>query len=167
MIILVMGLPGSGKTYFASRFANLIHADYINSDRVRQRMFPFRSYSEREKASVYDEMLELMRQAIRQDKDMVLDATFFKSDIRRKFIDGAGGDIVLIEVAAEESVIEKRLKQKRPDSDSDFEVYKLIKVQWEPFSGHRLILISSDHYIEDMLHQALGYLKLRNDKPAY
>ena len=33
MIIIVLGLPGSGKTYFASRFAKLIHADYINSDR--------------------------------------------------------------------------------------------------------------------------------------
>ena len=72
MIIIVLGLPGSGKSYFASRFAKLIHADYINSDRIRKSMFPARSYSEREKASVYNEMLELMRQAIRQDKDLKL-----------------------------------------------------------------------------------------------
>lgn len=167
MIIIVLGLPGSGKSYFASRFADLIHADYINSDRIRRRMFPGGSYSEREKAAVYDEMLESMRQAIRQNKDLVLDATFYKKDIRKKFMDEAGKDFVIMEVAAEEGVIKERLKRKRGDSDADFGVYNLIKAQWEPLHGHRLILISSDHNIEEMVRKAVGYLKLKNDKPAY
>ena len=167
MIILVMGLPGSGKSYFASRFAERIHAGYINSDRIRRQRFPPSSYTEKEKTAVYDEMLDAMRQAVRQDKDLVLDATFYRDDIRRRFIDEAGGDIVLMEVAAEEGVIKKRLMQKRTGSDADFEVYKRIKAQWEPLHGHRLILTSSDHNIEDMLREAVGYLKLRNDKPAY
>jgi predicted kinase len=167
MIIIVLGLPGSGKSYFASRFAKLIHADYINSDQVRNSMFPTKSYSEKEKASVYNEMLELMRQAIRQDKDLVLDATFYKDDIRKKFIDESGADAVLIEVAAEEGVIRERLKQKRADSEADFEIYERIKSRWEPLCDHRLILMSSDHNIEDMLHEAVVYLKLRNDKRAY
>src|SRR5579859_1631330 len=113
MIIIVLGLPGSGKSYFASRFAKLIHADYINSDRVRKSIFPVRSYSEKEKTSVYNEMLELMRRAIRQGKDLVLDATFYKNDVRKRFNDEARGDIVFIEIAAEETVIKERLKQKR------------------------------------------------------
>ena len=84
-----------------------------------------------------------------------------------KFIDEAKGEIVFIEVTAEEAVVKERLKQKRADSDADFEVYKLIKKQWEPLRGHRLMLISSNNNIEDMLHQAVGYLKLRNEKRAY
>jgi len=167
MIIIVLGLPGSGKSYFASRFAKLIHADYINSDRVRKSIFPVRSYSEKEKTSVYNEMLELMRRAIRQGKDLVLDATFYKNDVRKRFNDEARGDIVFIEIAAEETVIKERLKQKRRDSEADFEVYTLIKKQWEPLRGRRLILTSSDNNIEYMLHQAVDYLKLRNDKRAY
>ena len=167
MIIVVLGLPGSGKTYLASQFAKLIGADYINSDRVRKSMFPVRSYSEKEKASVYNEMLDLARQFIRRNKNLVLDATFYRNDIRKKFIDEAKGEIVFIEVTAEEAVVKERLKQKRADSDADFEVYKLIKKQWEPLRGHRLMLISSNNNIEDMLHQAVGYLKLRNEKRAY
>ncbi|HMI64147.1 MAG TPA: AAA family ATPase [Puia sp.] len=167
MIVIVLGLPGSGKSYFASRFAQLIHADYINSDRVRKSMFPTRSYSETEKASVYDEMLELTRRSIRQNKNLVLDATFNKDDIRKKFIDEAGGDIVFIEIAAEEGIIKERLKQKRVDSEADFEVYELIKEQWEPLQGYRLRLMSSDSNIEDMLHQAVDYLKLRNDQRTH
>jgi predicted kinase len=167
MIIIVLGLPGSGKSYFASRFAKLIHTDYVNSDQVRKSMFPATSYAEREKASVYDEMLVRMREAISRHKDLVLDATFYKNDIRQKFIDEAGGDVVLIEIEAEEEVIMKRLQQKRADSEADFEIYKQLKDLWEPLHGHRLILISSNHNIEEMLHEAVGYLKLRNDKRAY
>ncbi|HTR31542.1 MAG TPA: ATP-binding protein [Puia sp.] len=167
MIIIVLGLPGSGKSYFASRFAKLIHTDYVSSDQVRKSMFPVKSYSEREKASVYDGMLELMRQAITRHRDLVLDATFYKNDIRKKFIDAAGGDVVLIEIKAAEEVIKERLKQQRADSEADFEIYQLLKNLWEPLHGHRLILISSNHNIDEMLHEAAGYLKLRYDKPAY
>jgi predicted kinase len=169
MIIIVLGLPGSGKSYFASRFAELIHADYINSDRVRKNMFPAKSYSEKEKTSVYNEMLELTLRSIRQNKNLVLDATFYKNDIRKIFTDEAKNreDIIFIEIVAEETVIKEILKQKRVDSEADFEVYKLIKEQWEPLRGHRLILISTNDNIEDLLNQAIDYLKLRDDKRAY
>ncbi|MDP4147946.1 MAG: AAA family ATPase [Bacteroidota bacterium] len=167
MIIIVLGLPGSGKSYFASRFAKRIHADYVNSDRVRKSMFPARSYSEKEKASVYDEMLELTRRSVKQRKDLVLDATFYKDELRRKFADAAGGELIFIEVEAEEAIVKERLKQKRADSEADFEIYKVIKQQWEPLRGHRLILLSTNDNIEDMLNQAIDYLKLRDDKRAY
>ena len=35
MKILVMGLPGSGKTYLAERLVSLLDAAWINADRVR------------------------------------------------------------------------------------------------------------------------------------
>lgn len=166
MIIIISGLPGSGKSYFASRLSKLIHVDYINSDRIRKSMFPARSYSEKEKSSVYDEMLKLMQQYVRQNKDLILDATFYANNIRKRFTDEIKNeeDIVFIEVAAEEAIIRERLKRERVDSEADFEVYKLIKKQWEPLQEKRLTLISLDNNIEDMLHKAVDYLKLRNDK---
>src|SRR4249920_2609436 len=105
MVIIIFGLPGSGKSYFASRLAKRIHADYINSDRIRKKMFPDGTYSEREKQSVYDEMLELMRRLMRQNKNAVLDATFYKEDIRKQFIDGAAnaGRIHFIETVSDEA----------------------------------------------------------------
>jgi hypothetical protein len=35
MKILIMGLPGAGKTYLAERLASLLHAVHFNADRVR------------------------------------------------------------------------------------------------------------------------------------
>lgn len=160
MIVMVMGLPGSGKTYFASRLAKAIDAEYLSSDRLRKTIITKRTYSEKEKGSVYDEMLLRMRKVVKKKKDIVLDATFYKSSIRKKFImEGEGlDDLILIEIIASEPVIEQRLKKIREDSEADFRVYKIIKAEWEPVVHHHLILQSENDNIEDMLHTAISYL---------
>ena len=35
--ILIMGLPGAGKTYLAERLAPLLDANWLNADKVRER----------------------------------------------------------------------------------------------------------------------------------
>ena len=163
MIVIVFGLPGSGKSYFAAHLANKINADYINSDKVRRAMFDTRTYSINEKLSVYNEMLTQMKEVVKQNKNLVLDATFYNNDIRKKFLDEAvgAGSIFFIEVKAEESVIRKRLQEKRVDSEADFEVYKKVKKQWEPLHEDHLILQSTNDNINEMLYKAADYLHLK------
>lgn len=168
MIVIVFGLPGSGKSYFASHLANMINADYINSDKVRRAMFDTRTYSIKEKLSVYNEMLAQMKELVKQNKNLVLDATFYNNNTRKKFLDEAkgAGSIFFIEVKAEESVIRKRLQEKRVDSEADFEVYKKVKKQWEPLHEEHLILQSTNDNINEMLYKAADYLHLKDDKRA-
>lgn len=165
MIVLVFGLPGSGKSYFASRLAKMIHADYINSDKVRKEMFEKRVYSEKEKKAVYDAMLQKMKEAIGQNRNVVLDATFHKKETRRIFIEVAPGKkkISFIEVQADENIIKERLKKPRPYSEADFTVYQLIKTQSEPLYEPHLILKSTNDNIDEMLQEASEYLKIKND----
>jgi len=166
MIIMVFGLPGSGKSYFASRVADMIHGDYINSDKLRRQMFGTRTYSIKEKLSVYNEMLTKIQKAIKENKNVVLDATFYTNEIRKKFIDEVKDNdhLIFIEVRAEESLIMERLKRPRGDSEADFEVYKKINQDWEPLYENHLILQSTDDNIENMLEKTAGYLHLGNDK---
>ncbi|OQP63932.1 hypothetical protein A3860_23120 [Niastella vici] len=166
MVIIVMGLPGSGKSYFASRLAKAIEVEYINSDRVRKKMITQRTYSSKEKQLVYNKMLELMKLAVIQKKDIVLDGTFYKHSIRKKFIDEARNAtcIFFIEVRASESLIRERLKQNRADSEADYTVYKIIQAQWEPLQEKHLILQSTNDNINDMLQTAIDYLRIKNDK---
>ena len=166
MVIIVMGLPGSGKSYFASRLATVMDADYINSDSIRKTMITQRTYSIKEKLLVYNKMLALMKLAVKQKKDIVLDGTFYKHSIRKKFIDEAGNAtcLIFIEVKAVESLIRERLKQTRADSEADFKVYKIIQAQWEPVQEKHLILQSMNDNVNDMLHIAIDYLRLKNDK---
>ena len=74
------------------------------------------------------------------------------------------GSIFFIEVKAEETVIRKRLQEKRVDSEADFEVYKKVKKQWEPLNEDHLVLQSTDDNINEMLYKAADYLHLKDDK---
>lgn len=165
MIVIVFGLPGSGKSYFASRLAQIIHAGYVNSDRVRTEIFEEGVYSEPEKKAVYGRMFDEMKEAVLQKKRLVLDATFHREDTRRMFVDEMSekGGISFIEVQADESIVSERLKTKRPYSDADFEIYKLIRRQNEPLNDSHLVLKSTDNNIDEMLGKAVEYLKIKDD----
>lgn len=163
MIVIVFGLPGSGKSYFATNLANMIKAVYINSDRVRRSLFAVRKYSTIEKQSVYDEMVMQMNKALQQHENVVLDATFYTNNIRKKFLDAGNkiNNIIFIEVKADESLIKERLNRPRKDSEANFEVYKKIKKQWEPLDTDHLILQSTDDNITEMLEKTAAYLQLK------
>jgi len=166
MIIVVFGLPASGKSYFATHLARIVNADYINSDRVRRIMFPDRTYSTEETLSVYDEMLAQMRQKIKQHRNVVVDATFHRDEIRRKFFEAAEevDRIIYIEVRAEELLVKERLKRSREDSEADFHVYRKIKNKWQPLYEDHLILHSTDDNLNAMLEKTAGHLQQMNDK---
>lgn len=163
MIVIVFGLPGSGKSYFASRLAGMINAEYINSDKVRKTMFETSTYSKKEKLAVYDEMISQIAETVRKHKNVVLDATFYKNDVRKRFLNEAEniGGIIFIEIRAEEHLIRERLKKPRKYSEADFKVYEKIKKQWEPLKQTHLILQSTDDNIRDMLKKTADYLHLK------
>ena len=166
MIVIVFGLPGSGKSYFASRLAKMINAGYINSDQLRKEMFKDRTYSEQEKAAVYKTMLKKMKEAMNQNRNLVIDATFHKNETRKLFIQEAERKdcIFFIEVKADENIIRERLKEDRPYSEADFEVYKFIRQHYEPLNERHLILESTNENVDNMLQRAVDYLKWKNDK---
>lgn len=159
MVVIVLGLPGSGKSYFAERLAEQLDAEYLNSDRLRKELFPKRTYSEKEKAKVYTVMLEKMKEAVRRKKDLVLDATFHKKETRAPFLAKGNAKISVIEVRADEEIIKQRVQKKRPFSEADFDVHKLIKQEWEPLEVPHLVLESTNENVDSMLKQALEYLK--------
>jgi predicted kinase len=166
MIVIVFGLPGSGKSYFAYRLAARLGMGYISSDRLRKRIRGNPGYSENEKMQVYVEMLARMKTAIKFKRDLVLDATFYKEELRRKFRDAAGDDtaIVFIEIRAQERIIAKRLQAEREDSEADIEVYKKIKSQWQPMPDRHLVFRSTNDNIAAMLHKAEKFLCLNDDQ---
>ncbi len=164
MIVIVLGLPGSGKSYFAERLAKMIHANHINSDRLRKEMFNKRTYSPEEKAAVYQAMLGKMREAIDLDRNIVLDATFHHQETRKLFIQEARDRVYLIEVRAAENLIKQRLKQERADSEANFEVYQSIRQAWETPGQPHLLLESTDTNIDNMLQKAAEYLQWKDDK---
>ena len=79
MIIIIFGLPGSGKSYFASKLAKKLKAKYVSSDVIRNQLFNVKDYTLDEKKKVYSEMIREMKRAIQQNANIILDATFYLS----------------------------------------------------------------------------------------
>ncbi|GGD41692.1 AAA family ATPase [Muriicola marianensis] len=158
MVVIVLGLPGSGKSYFAEKLAGKIEAEYISSDRLRKELFAERTYSKAEKARVYEEMLKRTELAISNNKPVVLDATFYEEETREMFLENLGIQTFIVEIQASESLIKERLKKKRLYSEADFEVYQMIRNKWIEVKQPRLILKSTDTNVDDMLNRALEYL---------
>ncbi len=159
IVVLVSGLPGSGKSYFAERLAKMLDADYINSDRLRKELFPKRTYSDLEKAAVYDTMLKKMKETIVEEKNLVMDATFHKKETRKLFTKNAKDKIHFIEVWADEAIIKERLNISRPFSEADYEIHQLIQQQWEPLTEPHLLLESTNENIDNMIQKATKYLR--------
>lgn len=165
MIIIVFGLPGSGKSFFAQRLADRLDAGYVNSDRLRKELFAERIYTDHEKAAVYEKMLDEMKHHARHNLNLVLDGTFHKKKVRKMFTDELPEKekIIFIEIQADEDVIRERVRKPRPYSEADFEVYNLIKDQYEPLEEPHLILKSTNQNIDEMLSKASEYLILHHD----
>lgn len=162
MIIIVLGLPGSGKSYFASRLAQQLQAKYVNSDLIRNQLLDIKTYTSKEKTKVYTFMIDEMKAAIGQNTNIVIDATFYKKSIRNKFKEASKEleqSIIFIEVWADENIIKDRLQRKREVSDADYAVHLLIKAAFEPLTEAHLSLQSTQDNIDQMLELALKYIQ--------
>jgi len=167
VVIIVFGLPGSGKSYFASAFADLIKAEYLNSDKLRMNLLSNRIYSEEEKMLVYDIMLLKVKEAVTHKKNVVADASFYKDSIREKYVEHLKqkAKVLFIEVQAREDLISERLVKARQFSEADFEVYKKIKNQWEPLKKNHLTIHSTDNNLAEILLAALIYFLYHDKQP--
>ncbi|QNL51092.1 AAA family ATPase [Olivibacter sp. SDN3] len=167
MVVAVIGLPGSGKTFLAKHLAWNIDGVHVSSDRVRTALEQRGKYDEQTKLEVYQSMLGLAEAAVKDRKHVVLDATFHKAQTRALFVETATKfkvPLYFIEIQASEEVIKERIAKKRVDSEADFSIYKKIKAAFEPLKEKHLILHSDQMDSEEMVSRALNYCKYENEK---
>lgn len=166
-LIMVMGLPGSGKTYFAKALAQEMAALHFNSDRIRKELDSRPGYSSKEKGHIYQVMYDRVCEGLLQGMSVIVDATFSKAVYRTPYLNWTVEHKIptcMIMLEASERVIRTRVSKKRPDSDADFEVYRSIKDQYEPLTEDHLLLQSDEDSLQLMIRKALDYMKKRNEE---
>jgi len=158
--IAVSGLPGSGKSFFASRLAERLGAEYLSSDRIRRETVAVRTYGTAEKAAVYDLLAGRAAEALAKGRAVVVDATFHAGNARSRLRQALppGTTVVFIEVTAREALIRQRVAGPRAFSEADFSVYLMIREAWEPLPEDHLTLESTDDNIDAMLASAIAHL---------
>ncbi|MHC4989891.1 MAG: bifunctional aminoglycoside phosphotransferase/ATP-binding protein [Planctomycetota bacterium] len=150
-LIVMCGLPGSGKSWLARRLARPLDAVIRASDVIRKRLagVPATShptgaeaealYSRRSGARTYATLLEEARAGLDTGRTVVADATFPSARSREPLIElarAAGGPWVIVHLDCPEDEIARRLRD-RPGaagevSDADWQVYREFKPGFEP-----------------------------------
>lgn len=169
-LILVGGLPGSGKSTIACTLAARIGADCIASDVLRKELAGAEP-GERLTAEVgdgiygagmteltYCELLVQAERQLRAGRSVVLDATFARAADRRRaaaLVRAVGGVLVAVECRCPVRIARKRLAaRRRPGytgpSDAGWEVYRSMRNTFEPF-GPEAVRVDTARPVEECL----------------
>ena len=129
MLIIVCGLPGTGKSTLAQALAAKLDGEHVSSDIIRKKMLEERTYSEQEKYRVYERMVHEAEILLRGGKSVIADATFYRKRTRQQMLDAArrsGKKVLIVECVLDEETIEERMEIRRvgreSESEADFSV---------------------------------------------
>lgn len=160
-LIIIGGLPGTGKSTVARTFAELIGADHINSDVVRKRLAgasPDTSFSAPVGKGIYTpemtdltyrEMIIQIGHALSGGRSVVLDATFSDERWRRQargMARRSGAVVIIVECRCPVSVVRMRLNARRERqgvSDAGWEIYQAMRRSYQKPSGAFVIVDTS------------------------
>lgn len=115
-VIVLSGLPGSGKTTFAGALAARTPIEHVESDAIRRGLFPRPTYSQKENAEVFDEVERRVVKGLGQGRLVVVDATNLKHEFRRRYFelaDEAGTRVVYVNLTAPIETLRERVSGPR------------------------------------------------------
>lgn len=166
-LIIMVGIPGSGKTFFAEHFSSTFKAPFINLNYLRSNLFTNPTFSDQEDQitkNVSDYMLDQM---LKTNQTIIYEGL---SDRRAERIEivrkarEAGYESLLIWVQTEPVTAKKRATAKSNDNQMSNEVFnEKIKRFSPPHSSEKAIVISGKHTYTSQLKIAL--IRLASKKP--
>ena len=146
-LVMLMGLPGVGKSHCARLLAADLGAAHVATDHVRSRLFIAASYTESENAAVFGIAEALVDELLGEGHVVVLDATHLIARNRAPAENVAarhGATLFHILVTADEAATHARLEARGREraagdhSDADVRVYERMRLRdfEPPATGH-------------------------------
>jgi len=144
-LVVMIGLPGVGKTYVALRLAERIDAFHLLSDSIRKQLLGipvgqrrFEGYGKGiYKGNIgkktYDEMMRRARVLLSAGHSVIMDATFLHEESReraRRVAAKSGAPVLFVFADCPERVVRSRLRRRSTEytfSDANLDVYLSMK----------------------------------------
>ncbi|MGD1120198.1 MAG: ATP-binding protein [Dehalococcoidales bacterium] len=133
-IIVVSGLPGTGKTYFCRRLAERLPCIVLESDALRKQLFPAPDYSGEESVYLFRTIYRVIEELVKKGSTVALDATNLAERHRERLYSIAerlNARLVLVSVDAPPELVQERLRRRVKEagnkSDASWKVYQQMK----------------------------------------
>ena len=159
-LVILCGLPGTGKSHFARALTARAPFVWVNSDYCRKLLVGRPDYSREEHQRVFAAMHAVIAELLAAGRAVVFDATNLNEEVRRPLYavaEAAGVTPLLIRFTARIGLARRRLAERAAGladaggSDAGWEVYTRMAASDGPAPRPHLLVARPDH-----LEWALG-----------
>jgi DegV family protein with EDD domain len=166
-LVLVSGLPGSGKSHFSRELAKRYPLAHLNSDALRKILLPHPTHSAAESTRLFAAVHALAERLLSRGAGVILDATNLKEAHRRPVYDIAertGAVLVIVHTKAPPDVARRRLESRTRGEDIEdmseatVAVYDRMRREAEPIERPH-IPVDTSKDLEPALQEVLRMLE--------
>jgi predicted kinase len=164
VLLLLCGLPGTGKSFLARRLAEALPFVIIESDIIRKILFPQPRYTAQESRWVHRTCHALMAKLLKRGVRVIYDATNlieYHRELVYRIAERAGARLVVVKAVASEEVARERLRARQKGatevSDADWKIYRRMASRQEPIR-HPHLAIDTSEELEEAVTKVLRFI---------
>jgi predicted kinase len=134
MVIVVVGVPGVGKSFFARRFAETFSAPLVSEDKIRYTLFSNHTYSKNENVMVDQVSRLIIDELLVNGKTFVLDGGYnsrVSRDNITRLASQYGFQTLIVWVQTDELIARRRAQNRSIKVAGDQYKQSLTPEQWE------------------------------------
>lgn len=136
VLVVVSGLPGTGKSYFSRKLAERLPSVIVESDALRKRLCRSPTYSASESHRLFNACHRLIEELLGGGISVILDATNLVERHRERLYriaEQLGVKLVVVQVEAPEELVRQRLQGRldgtdaEDSSEADWRIYQRMR----------------------------------------
>jgi DegV family protein with EDD domain len=171
-LVLVSGLPGSGKSHLSRELAKRYPLVHLNTDALRRALFPHPTHGAAESARLFSAVHAVVDRLLSRGAGVILDATNLKAAHRRPLYDiaeRAEAVLVIVHTEAPPEVARHRLESRAKGQDTEdaseatVTVYNRMRREAEPIERQH-IRVDTSQQLEPALQEIVRRLKSMSER---
>jgi predicted kinase len=153
-LVIMSGLPGTGKSYLSRKLAERLPCVVLTSDALRKILFPTPAYDARENQRLFAAIPVLIEDFLGRNIPILMDATNLVEHHREqlyRIADKLRLKLIIVQVEAPPDVVQERLKARLENADqqdfseADLGVYQKMKTSKQKiYRNHFVVDTSKD-----------------------